>query len=534
MKYTYIYSIFILFLAVSCTDNFEEFNTDPKNPSIVNGEALFTNAQKEMSDQINNTNVNRNIFKLMSQHWTETTYTDEANYNLVNRNIPQNIWKYYFTRSLKDLNEAALVLEATPIVSVSEEDKAQQIQVKKNKLQIIELLNVFIYQRLVDINGMVPYSEALDIENVYPKYDDGFEIYKDLIKRLDTALSSMDIEEASFGSADLFYGGDVAAWVKFANALKIRIGITIADYDANLAKILIEQGVQNSFTSSADDCIMEYLTSSPNFNPLYEDLILSGRTDFIPANTIVDVMHGLNDPRMETFFSDPIVFPFPLNEDGEKRDSVITEDVVDGLRLLLADGTIEYRATPFTMSAITDKDVKLIVGGQYGYNSPYTNYSHIAKRIETATFEGFILTYNELMFYLAEAAERGITVPMSAEEYYNEGIKTSFDFWKASDVDIYLSNPSVAYTTAEGTWKQKIALQSWLASYTRGLLGYNTWRRLDYPIFNVPEMVESYDDIPVRFTFPVNEQTLNGANYKAASEALGGDLISSKIFWDKY
>lgn len=534
MKYTYILSILILFLAVSCTDNFEEFNTDTKNPAVVNGEALFTNAQKEMSDQINNTNVNRNIFKLVSQHWTETTYTDEANYNLVNRNIPQNIWRYYFRRSLKDLDEAALVIEATPIVSVSEEDKAQQLQVKTNKLQIIELLNVFIYQRLVDINGMVPYSEALDIDNVYPKYEDGFEIYEDLIKRLDAALSNMDAGEASFGSADLFYEGNVAAWIKFANALKIRIGITIADSHPDLAKTLIEQSVENTFTSSDDDCIMKYMNASPNFNPMYEDLVLSGRHDFVPANTIVDAMHELNDPRMEAYFSDPIPFPFPLDEDDNPRDSVITEDVIDGLRIVLADGSIEYRKTPFTMSATADKDVTFIMGGQYGYTSPWTNHSHVAKRIETSTFEGFILTYNELMFYLAEAAEREIGVPMTAEEYYNEGIKTSFGFWEAEDVDSYLANPSVAYATAEGTWKEKIALQSWLASYTRGLLGYNTWRRLDYPIFNVPEMVESYNDIPVRFTFPVNEQTLNSANYKAASEAIGGDLVTSKIFWDKF
>jgi hypothetical protein len=46
--------------------------------------------------------------------------------------------------------------------------------------------------------------------------------------------------------------------------------------------------------------------------------------------------------------------------------------------------------------------------------------------------------------------------------------------------------------------------------------------------------VTKYSDIPVRFTFPVNEQTLNAASYKAASTAIGGDLVTSKIFWDKF
>jgi len=82
----------------------------------------------------------------------------------------------------------------------------------------------------------------------------------------------------------------------------------------------------------------------------------------------------------------------------------------------------------------------------------------------------------------------------------------------------------------------KIGLQSWLANYTRGLEGYTTWRRLDYPIFNLPTSITSYTDIPVRFTFPVNEQTLNAARYNEAAKALGagGDKVTTKIFWDKY
>ena len=268
---------------------------------------------------------------------------------------------------------------------------------------------------------------------------------------------------------------------------------------------------------------------------MYEDLVASGRHDFVPANTMVDIMHGLNDPRMESYFTNPVGFPFPTDEEGNALDSVVTADVIDGLRLVLADGSIEYREAPFTVSATDDADVTYILGGQYGYNSPYNNYSHITSAIDGtagATFDGIILTYGELQFYLAEAAERGYNVPNTAEEYYNEGIQASFAYWGTPGVNTYLASSKVAYSTAEGTWKQKIALQSWLASYTRGLVAYNTWRRLDYPIFNIPELAETYDDIPVRFTFPINEQTLNEVNYKAASAELGGDLISTKIFWD--
>ena len=76
-------------------------------------------------------------------------------------------------------------------------------------------------------------------------------------------------------------------------------------------------------------------------------------------------------------------------------------------------------------------------------------------------------------------------------------------------------------------------MQSWIANYTRGIEGYTNWRRLDAPTFNLPEQATEYSDIPVRFTFPVNEQTLNADNYAAAASAIGGDDIKTKIFWDK-
>lgn len=464
-------------IAFGCTDKFDEYNSDDKNPSLVPGESLFSNAQKELSDQISSANVNLNIFRLWAQHWTQTTYTDEANYDIVNRNIADNTFSMYYRRVLKDLDEAYQLLEnAEPPVG---EDPA----ILKNKLSIIEILTVYSYQNLVDIFGMVPYSEALNIDEVHPAYDGGAEIYTGLFSRLDAAIGGLNPEFESFGPADIYYGGDVAAWLKFANTLKVKMGITIADANEAQARKAIEEGVAGSFTSSEDDCLLAYMQSSPNFNPLYDELVATGRHDFIAANTIVDIMNELDDPRREKYFT-------PL------------------------DGA-------FT-------------GGAYGYSSPYEDYSHASDTLHIPEFPGILLTYSELQFYLAEAAERGFEVNNTAAAYYEEGIRSSFAFWGASGVEAYLSKPEVAYETAEGNWRQKIGLQSWLAAYTRGLEAYTTWRRLDYPVFNLPRFTKEYDKIPVRFTFPVNEQTLNSANYEAASETIGGDELTSKIFWDKF
>lgn len=473
-----LYLLIIVFIAsfTGCTDKFEAFNTDRKNPAVVAGEPLFTNAQKELSDYVNNTNVNINIFKLMSQYWTETTYIDEANYDLVTRNISTNVYFRMYLRVLTDLKEASKIITETEVIAAEE-------GAKQNKLQIIELLNAYVYSHLVDVFGAVPYTEALNSDNVYPKYDMGSDIYKDLFIRLNAALGKLDTGSGSFGSADLFYGGDVASWIKFGNSLKVRMAITIADADNATAKSSIEAAAANIFESNDDDCKLAYLTSSPNYNQLYADLVATGRHDFVPANTIVDMMNTLSDPRRPAYFT-------------------------------------EYNGE--------------YLGGDYGFPSSFSQYSHISDVIQTPDFPGIMMTYSEVCFYMAEAAERGYNVGGTAEEWYDKGITASFDFWGVSGAEDYLAKPEVAYATATGTWKQKIGTQSWLANYTRGIEGYNSWRRLDFPILNLPQEATTYSDIPVRFTFPINEQTLNAVNYKAASDAIGGDLITTKVFWDKY
>ncbi|MFY9150688.1 MAG: SusD/RagB family nutrient-binding outer membrane lipoprotein [Prolixibacteraceae bacterium] len=473
-----LYLLIVVFIAAvtGCTDKFADFNTDKKHPAVVTGEPLFTNAQKQLTDYTNNTNVNTNIFKMMSQYWTETTYIDEANYDLITRNISTNIFTNMYLRVLTDLKESASIIEGTDVI-------ASEAAAKQNKLAIIEVLNVYIYGHLVDIFGAVPYTEALNIDNVYPKYDKGADIYKDLFTRLNTALGKLNASAGSFGSADLYYGGSTAAWIKFGNSLKIKMAIIIADADNATAKTAVESAVSKAFSSNDDDCKLQYLSSSPNYNQLYADLVASGRHDFVPANTIVDVMNTLEDPRRPAYFT-------------------------------------EYNGA--------------YLGGVYGHSNSFSQFSHISDAIQAPDFAGIMMTYSELCFYLAEAAERGYNVGGTAEAWYNKGITASFDFWGVAGADAYLAKPEVAYSTATGNWKQKIGTQSWLANYTRGIEGYTNWRRLDFPIFNLPESASKYSDIPVRFTFPVNEQTLNSVQYQAASTAVGGDLISTKIFWDKF
>jgi hypothetical protein len=100
---------------------------------------------------------------------------------------------------------------------------------------------VYVYNRLVDIFGDVPYSQALDIDNISPAYDDAFTIYKDLIARTDAAIAGLNNTYGSFGSDDLLFGGDIDMWVKFARSLNVKMGITIADHDQLFQNLQLRQ-----------------------------------------------------------------------------------------------------------------------------------------------------------------------------------------------------------------------------------------------------------------------------------------------------
>jgi len=475
-----LFILAVLFLATSCSNDLEDLNVNKKDPSAVPGESLFTGAQKNLFDQMVSTNVNENVFRLLAQQWAQTQYPDESQYDLVNRNIPENFWSALYRDVLKDLDEAVKIIAATEILETDDPIE------KANKLQIIEIFSIYVYSVLVETFGDIPYEEALNIEILSPKYDDGETIYKALISRLSVAISALDTDHGSFGVEDNMYQGDVAQWYRFANSLKLRMGLLMGDVDNALAKSTVEEAAPYAFKSNEDNASINYFSSTPNTNPLYVDLVASERNDFVAANTLVDIMNGLNDPRRPLYFT-------------------------------LEEG--------------------VYTGGIYGKGNNYAAFSHIADPIKVPTFPGTIMDYAEVEFLLAEAIERGYSVSGTVEGHYNAAITASVEFWggAAAMATTYLAQPEVAYATAEGDYKQKIGMQKWIALYNRGFTAWTEWRKFDYPVLLASEDAVTAADgkVPVRYTYPVKEQTLNGTNYQDASSAIGGDLMSTKLFWDK-
>jgi hypothetical protein len=136
-KILYILGAFILL--VSCTDDITSLNDETKNATSAQAELLFRSAQKNLVDQMVSTNVNQNVFRLFMQHFTETTYTDESNYDITTRTIPDNHWTAIYRDVLKDLQESKKSLSEEVYTGTAPEVAEKNI-VRKNKIITIDIL----------------------------------------------------------------------------------------------------------------------------------------------------------------------------------------------------------------------------------------------------------------------------------------------------------------------------------------------------------------------------------------------------------
>ena len=455
-------------------------NVDPKNASEVPVETLFTTAEIAFVDQYNNMNVNYNISRMLAQYWSDVTYTDGSRYNFADRNIPDAFWQEFYRDVLMDLEEAKSKLDAAGFTG----DLLDQAN---NQKAIIEVLEVYTYSVLTETFGDVPYTEAnLGAENFTPKYDDAATIYTDLFLRLDAAIVALNEDNDSFGSAELLFDGDIADWKTFANSLKLRMAMRMADVPTFNSQTKVEEAiVAGVYDANLEGAFFEYIGTDPYVNTIYDGFEIDGRKDYCPSETLIDKMVALNDPRLPVWFT---------QKDGA------------------------YIGIPFGL-----KD-----------GVAYNKYSHFTDHFFDPKLEAILSDYSEMEFFLAEGVERGWNIAGTAEEHYNNGITASILYYGGTqaDADAYLAQSLVAYSTAAGTWKEKIGTQKWLAMYNRGIEGWSEWRRLDAPTLNFPVGM-SYSDIPTRFPYPYTEDDMN-PNYFDAAKAIGGDKVTTKLWWDKF
>ena len=143
----YLRYIIILVIAGSLFGCELPDNINPKMASVVPAKALFTSAEAMLVEHINSLDQNKNIARLLAQYNAQTTYYGESQWNFYDRALPDEMWETMYRDILLDFKEAKRLIDA---------DKSLTSEIKANQKAVIDILEVYSYHDLVDVNGNIP------------------------------------------------------------------------------------------------------------------------------------------------------------------------------------------------------------------------------------------------------------------------------------------------------------------------------------------------------------------------------------------
>lgn len=516
MKKIKIYLIILAFVSAfsACTENFDDVNTNGNKPSIDQAAPamLLTNSIESMTDRVHEIFLGHEMGSCWVQHMAKVQYTDEDRY-IPRVSVVNNTWTSFYGASGMDVATIIKIADAKGY---------------KNYKGVGLVLQVYISSVLTDLFGDIPYSQAwqgsADNAIISPAYDKQEDIYRDMIAKLKEAntLLGTGTEEIE---GDILYNGDIDAWKKFANSLRLRLLLRMSSKDASfvtteMSAMLASPTTYPIFEKNADNAALVYLGSAPNNNPINENR--KTRDDHRVSKTLIDMLYI--DPASPDY-----------------RVSIYAS---------LAEGTHDYDGLPNGLRASEAAAYK---------DNGLKNTSKIGSFYSSATAPGVLMTYAELQFILAEAAVKAY-IPggvAQAEIYYNDGIKASYyqnatafeaeleDVWASTftswgwdgkDILKYAFDDYMEY----GGWKfnaakamEQIGTQKWVALFDQGLQANFEQRRIGYPVLVAPAAAANSGKIPVRVFYPSDEYSRNKKNVEAAVAAQGGDDMKTKVWWNK-
>lgn len=506
-----------LFAAVSCTDNFEEINTNPYGASDELLQEDFNNIRTLFPPIFNNIIVLDPVWWYQVQQglqgdiWsgymaTPTAFEGGSNnttYSLVDG------WNgYAWTSGYKDIMANVYKLE-------------QRTKGKYDQFYSLSLiLKVEAMHRITDIYGPIVYSK-FGTENPVIEYDAQNQVYTQMFNELDIAVAELTPRITGDGVTEFTgtdisgYNGDFRRWVKFANTLRLRLAMRIVKIDPALAKTEAEKAVNHSVgvLTTKDDI---FKVVSVNFtNPIAT--ISNAWQDIRMSADMESIMGGYNDPRLATFFATSDQFP------GQYK----------GVR----------------------------TGIQIGAKADHAGFSGIGPVVNSKDI--VLMTTAEAYFLRAEGALRGWNMGGDAKSLYELGINASFDQHGVSGAATYISdavstpkayvdpnfpvNNSAAVNNVTIAWDgassnevklQKIITQKWIAGFPEGQEGWSEYRRTGYPkLFPVLKNT-SGGAITTQFgvrrvNFVQSEKAGNPGGVATGVAKLGGpDNGGTRLWWD--
>jgi hypothetical protein len=474
--------VLILVSASSCRKEYLDVNTNPNFPADASIESLLPSAEAAIAHAVANPLGIYSAF--YAQYWTQNPASSQ--YKTLEQYNPSaddfdRPWGIMYFNALTDLK--------TIIQKATAENKPQYVAIAK-------VLQAYAFQVLTDDFGDIPFSEALRGEEgiLTPKYDKQEDVYNGIFAMLNDAISTMDenfvIDEAA--SADIFYGGDMFLWKKFANTLMLRASMRVCLVNPALAKRNIDSLTAHGalFIESGEDALINYYNEGGRSNPVYSSMIdLSFIQNPVASATTINYMLNNNDDRVTAFYSP-----------------------IGGAYVGIAQG--DYNLPPGTAVSLPSPTVGADANDDASASAPVK-----------------LITAYESYFLQAEAIARTLMAG-DAQAMYEAGVTESFMSYGFADTtaQTYLSQPAIAYP-AGGTMEDQvkaIITQKWAAMC--GNQNNEAWaeaRRTNYPdFFTVSVNSLIGNRLPARFPYPSTEVTRNASNFP------GQKFIWEHVWWD--
>ncbi|HUH20091.1 SusD/RagB family nutrient-binding outer membrane lipoprotein [Albibacterium sp.] len=471
MKKIKIFITACLFLSFSsCTDNFEDINTNPNlidqiSPGTLLNEVIYNMASNNLT---NHYNVNAQLMQVQLSY--PQYYAGIQRYEIL-ETTGNSQWNagYKWVKNLREMLKTAEAEQAA------------------NYTAIGLTLNAWIYSNLTDTFGDIPFSEASQAEDgiLQPKYDTQEDIYTQILKDLATANSLYDHTQTMNYGTDILFANDTRKWQKFTNSLRLRLLLRTSDVRSTSyseMKAILQDPVANPIISQAGDAAILLITGvTPNISPWSRALDFSNQ--HAVGEFFMGVLNDLEDPRRPFIAGQAVKNTVPIGYKG------------------IPSG---YDETNFD------------------YSPSYMNNQQVVAPMIIP-----ILTLAEVEFIQAELAQKGHW--SDAEGHFKSGIRAATELWtKQSLPDSYFNNPLANY---DGTL-ERIILHKYLATYFTDNQQWSDYRRTGFP--ELPRTSSMLNDavLPSRLLYPDVQKIYNPSNYEAAAQKMGGDEINSKVWWD--
>ncbi|MGC6403416.1 MAG: SusD/RagB family nutrient-binding outer membrane lipoprotein [Flavobacteriaceae bacterium] len=485
-----------LFIACDFDKGFDEMNINPTKASQIDvNNKLASVFLRTSGERYENWRASLIYSSMIVQHMSSTATYWTGNFYTRNEGYATSLFDRAYPQQVKEI-----------------EDIIHQLNEEGNSgtaMGIARIWRVFIFHRLTDLYGDIPYSEAGKgyIEGILkPAYDAQEDIYMDMLSELEAGIGQLGA--STLGAADLLYQGDVDKWRRFGNSLMLRLAMRLTKADAATAQAWATKAISaGTMSSNGDIAYIQHTLGPEGINKNGHGEVFSADGNPRLSKTFVDFLQG--DPRL------PIL--------GARRSDGSTNpaDLI-GLPNGLTSGALEAK-----------------------YGTTSSEYAEPNRGVITGEDAPMVFqTYAEVEFLKAEAAHRG-WISSDAATHYNNGVKAAMQMLSmlypnaAAISDAQVADYLAARPFDAANAMEMIHSQYWVATFLNEYEAFANWRRTGFPVLQPFGGEAVYDGnvtngtIPRRLIYPNGESSTNPENFEAALSRQGPNEFTTRVWWDK-